>query len=538
MSHWAILPIVVPLMFGAGLVLLRGFSIEMRRTFAAMAVLLALALGLRLGTETVDGTVLAYLLGNWRAPFGIALAADRLTVVMLLLSSLAALLCLVAATDNDADDHAPHFHALLCFQLMGLNGAFLTADLFNLFVFFEVLLISSYALLLHGADGKRVRAATHYVVVNLTGSALFLIAVSLLYGITGTLNMADLAQRLAALPDADRTLAASASLMLLVVFALKAALLPLYLWLPGTYRQASAPVAALFAIMTKVGVYAIARVFCLLGNTDAGSAGLVGPWHFWLGLATILGGSVGAIAARDLRSLAAALTIVSAGMLLAILGVDRAPSVGAALYYLAHSTLIGAALFLVASLVARARPHAADRLQVAEPIVHGAWLGGLFALVAIAAASLPPLSGFIAKIGLLTHAGTGAARAAVWAVILISGLLVLIAVARAASILFWRPLEGQNAETGSATSSAAAPAQSALRSLPATALSVAAALLGSVVLTLYAGPLQRYLDAAAVALYQPSRYVAAVMTAAPADQPPAASRMQRARTSMVAEQTP
>jgi multicomponent K+:H+ antiporter subunit D len=158
---------------------------------------------------------------------------------------------------------------------MGLCGAFLTADLFNLFVFFEVLLAASYGLLLHGGTRARHRAALHYVVFNLAGSALFLIAVSLLYGVAGTLNMADLAQKLPLLPPAQARLAQAAVLMLLVVFAVKAALLPLYFWLPDTYAAASAPVAALFAIMTKVGVYAIARTSTLLLGPRAGR------WRVW-----------------------------------------------------------------------------------------------------------------------------------------------------------------------------------------------------------------------------------------------------------------
>src|SRR5690606_25436471 len=177
-----------------------------------------------------------------------------------------------------------------------------TADLFNLFVFFEVLLIASYGLLLHGGGAARLKASIHYVVFNLAGSGLFLIAVSLIYAITGTLNMADLAGRVAELPATDTALIRSAALLLLVVFCVKAALLPLYFWLPATYGSATAPVAALFAIMTKVGVYTIARVYTLIFGSEGGvSADVAWPWLAWLALATVGLGAAGALAANHLR---------------------------------------------------------------------------------------------------------------------------------------------------------------------------------------------------------------------------------------------
>ncbi len=196
MSHWIIVPVVLPLMCGALLVLLAGRAptFMARVSVAATAALLAVTIALLIQADS--GSVQAYLLGNWRAPFGISLVLDRLSALMLALTAGVALAALIYARGGD-DQRGPHFHALFQFQLMGLNGAFLTADLFNLFVFFEVMLISSYGLLLHGAGAVRLRASLHYVGFNLAGAALFLIAVSLLYGLTGTLNMADMAQRMA-----------------------------------------------------------------------------------------------------------------------------------------------------------------------------------------------------------------------------------------------------------------------------------------------------------------------------------------------------
>jgi multicomponent K+:H+ antiporter subunit D len=250
---------VMPLMAGAICLLLEQRSPLLARALSIGTTVLLLGVALYLAGVAATGTVHSYLLGNWKAPFGIVLALDRLSALMLVLTAVVAVASVLYARGGAArgahDEQGPHYHALFQFQLMGLNGAFLTADLFNLFVFFEVLLIASYGLLLHGGGASRLKAAIHYVGFNLTGSALFLIAVALLYGITGTLNMADLAQRVAVLGPEKATLVRSAALLLIVVFGVKAALLPLYFWLPDTYRAAAAPVAALFAIMTQVGVY-------------------------------------------------------------------------------------------------------------------------------------------------------------------------------------------------------------------------------------------------------------------------------------------
>jgi multicomponent K+:H+ antiporter subunit D len=528
MPHLPILPILLPLMIGALLVLLRNGSIALRRASTGATLLTTLALALLLARETADGTVLAYLVGNWRAPFGIALAVDRLTVLMLILTSLAAIFCVVAAADGE-DARAPHFHALLCFQVMGLNGAFLTADLFNLFVFFEVLLISSYALLLHAADGERVRAATHYVVVNLTGSALFLIAVSLLYGVTGTLNMADLAVKIALLPPADVTLAYSAAAMLLVVFALKAALLPLYFWLPGTYRAASPAVAALFAIMTKVGVYSIARVFTLFA---AGSTAIGGPapafdaptpWLLPLGLATLALAGCGALAARDLRALVAALVIGSAGTLLATLGLRSEAGSAATLYYLVHSTFAAAAAFLLVGLVRTARGPHEDRMEVGTPIARAAAVGCLYFLVALVLAGLPPMSGFVAKLGVLASAGSHLTTPWFWGVVLAAGLLSIVALARTGSVLFWRPLHEATSDEAHArpnqplarAASATTRSIDAVSALPATTLALAFALVCGIAVVVAAAPLQRHFAATAADLHDPRAYVEAVLRAEP-----------------------
>ncbi|HUF49672.1 MAG TPA: proton-conducting transporter membrane subunit, partial [Longimicrobiales bacterium] len=228
-GHMVILPVLVPFFTGSALILLALRRIEAQRAVSLAGVVLLLALSAWLVGTADRGATLVYRLGDWPAPFGIVLVLDRLSALMVLLTSVIALFSLLHAVQGE-DAAGPLYHSLFQFQLVGLNGAFLTGDLFNLFVFFEILLIASYCLLVHGSTGPRLRAGVHYVVLNLAGSALFLIAVGTLYGVTGTLNMADMALKVALLGPADAALVRAAALLLLIVFALKAALIPLYFW--------------------------------------------------------------------------------------------------------------------------------------------------------------------------------------------------------------------------------------------------------------------------------------------------------------------
>ncbi len=215
-----------------------------------------------------------YLPSNWNVPFGIVLVADRLAALMLVLTGVVALASLLFAT---ARWHRAgvHFHALFQMQLMGVNGAFLTGDLFNLFVFFEVMLAASYGLLLHGSGRARVGAGLKYIAFNLLASSLFLIGVAMLYGITGTLNFADMAQRIPDIPATDRGLLHAGIAILGVAFLAKAAMWPLNFWLAPAYTAASAPVAALFVILTKVGIYAVLRLWTLLLSGGGRRVGVV-----------------------------------------------------------------------------------------------------------------------------------------------------------------------------------------------------------------------------------------------------------------------
>ncbi|MDZ4103891.1 MAG: monovalent cation/H+ antiporter subunit D [Hydrogenophaga sp.] len=518
MNHWIIAPVVLPLMCGATLVLIGGRAPALAARISGVATAALLAVAIALLVQADRGGVQAYLVGNWAAPFGISLVLDRLSALMLTLTAGVALAALLYARGGD-DRRGPHFHALFQFQLMGLNGAFLTADLFNLFVFFEVLLISSYGLLLHGAGLARLRASLHYVGFNLAGAALFLIAVSLLYGLTGTLNMADMAQRMAHLPADRGLLLQSAALLLLVVFFVKAALLPLYFWLPATYGAACAPAAALFAVMTKVGVYSVLRVSTLIFGEDGGpTAGVAGPWLPALALATIALAAIGALAAQQLRTQIGYLVIGSAGTLLLAVGLAQPATVAAGLFYMVNSTLVAATLFLLVDRIAYARGQSADTLRAGPFDGSRHRLGVTFLVCAVAAAGMPPLAGFMGKALLLQAAGPTVWGAWTIAAVLAGSLLVMVALARSGSVLFWSPAPATPAQASSPIETGALPPHAGH------GLALVLLLAAMLACSLAAGPLSRYTQATAAQLFERQAYLRAVLGAQPV---PAANDVRR-----------
>ncbi|MDO9206219.1 monovalent cation/H+ antiporter subunit D [Methylotenera sp.] len=501
MNHLIITPVVVPLLAGILLLLLREQDVAIKRLLSLGSLIAQLGLALLLVKTVSTGDIFVYALGNWAAPFGIVLVADRLTVWMLSTTALLSIFAFIYAM-HSTDKAGRHFHALFQLQLFGLNGAFLTGDLFNLFVFFEILLLASYGLLLHGGGRLRTKAGLHFVVINLAGSTLFLFAVGTLYGILGTLNMADLALKVASVPPENLPLVRAAGLLLFGVFALKAALLPLYLWLPAAYAHTSAPVAALFAIMTKVGAYCILRIYTLIYAEQAGpAANLIESWLLPLALATLMVGVLGAVGSRHLRLQTAYLVIASVGTLLIAFGLNSQAGIATGLYYLPHTTFASAALFLLADAIARRRGEMADRLDPGPVIASPRLFGGLFMITAILMAGLPPLSGFLGKFMLLRAALDHPALPWVMAVVLISGLLALIALARTGSLLFYR------------VHAASADNQSSNVDKPCfNELAPIVGLLGlCLVLTIWAEPVLQYTNSTALQLLQPYHYIHAVL---------------------------
>lgn len=438
-THLAIAPVVIPAIAAplALLMMRRRRRVGVGISLLSCSAMLVAALTLLV--LSMDGTIRTYAIGEWAAPFGIVLVVDRLSAIMLTLAASLSLIAMLHAVLTRTDRDGWHFHPLFQFQMLGLNGAFLTGDLFNLFVFFEVLLIASYGLMLHGQGPARLKAGIQYVIVNIVGSSLFLIALGLLYALTGTLNMADMGLQVAATGPDDQGLLRVAALLLATVFAIKAALVPLHLWLPRTYAVTTPAVAALFAIMTKVGVYAMIRVVPLIFGDDAGAAAWApAPYLMPIAILTAIVGFAGVFVARNLSEQAAYAIIGSTGTLMIAVSAWQVDSITAALYYLVHSTLSGAALFLVADVVARRRGSHVDHASPGPVFAHRQLAALLFMAAAIATAGLPPLSGFIGKLMILQSVADIDGWAWGWTAILATTLIGVIGFARTGSAIFWK----------------------------------------------------------------------------------------------------
>lgn len=468
--HLIIAPIVLPLLVAA-LQLLIGE--RRRRTVVVLSItscvaLVGVAVALLLAASQQGGEAAmtaVYRIGDWPARFGIVLVLDRLSALMVLLTAVLALAILPYAL-APWRHRGGHFQPLFQFLLMGLNGAFLTGDLFNLFVFFEVLLAASYGLALHGSGARRVSAGLHYIAVNLTASMLFLLGVSLIFGVTGTLNMAALAELIPQVPSRTRALLHAGAALLGVAFLIKTAMWPLGFWLPRTYAAASPAVAAMFALMTKVGIYVLLRLSLLLFGDGAGTASshFGSDWMLWGGVATVAAGIVGMLGARDLGKLAGYNVVISAGTLLGAVGLHQPAVTAGALAYLVISTLGIAAFFLIAGLMASDGDEETDDTLNLEPYDPGgddsksdalfaaedesrvvisapvAMLGISFFACAILLAGLPPLSGFLAKFALLApmlEVPPRLGTLVLFTLIIVAGFCTVIALCRAGIQIFW-----------------------------------------------------------------------------------------------------
>jgi multicomponent K+:H+ antiporter subunit D len=545
--HLIVAPVLLPLTTAALLLLIgerrhrAKALIGVAATVGGLAVAVALMLWVR--NHSGAAAIGIYLPSNWRAPFGIVLVVDGFTALMLALTGVVSV---AAALFGLGRWHRAgvHYHTLFQLQLAGVNGAFLTGDLFNLFVFFEVMLAASYGLLLHGSGTLRVRAGLKYIAFNLLASTLFLVGVAIIYGVTGTLNYADIAQKLPQIPAADRGLLHAGAAILGVAVLAKAAMWPLNFWLASAYSAAAAPVAAVFVMLTKVGVYTILRLWTLLLAGEAGASVLFGGDVLIAGgLATLAFGAIGMLASQQLRRVAGYSLIISSGTSLAVIGVGDAKVIGAALFYLVGSTVASCALYLLAELVERSREidaappiraEESDRLPfqlehreslaeerddealAGEAIPAAtAFLGLSFIGCALMIAGLPPLAGFIAKFAILGAlldpvAGSAALhppaaapmRIVLFVMLLASGLLSTIALSRAGLRHFWMPHDR------------APPHLRIIECVPIAMLLVTCAMLA-----IRAEPVLRYARDAASGLADPARYIDAVMSAAPAPGP-------------------
>ncbi|WP_311223886.1 MULTISPECIES: monovalent cation/H+ antiporter subunit D [unclassified Acidovorax] len=548
MPHLMLAPIMLPLVTAALMLLLREERQRLKLGVNILSTLLGLVIAIALLQWThkagAPSSMGVYLPGNWPAPFGIVLVLDRLSALMLVLTGVVAL-CSIVFSATRWHRAGVHYHPLFQFQLMGLAGAFLTADLFNLFVFFEIMLAASYGLLLHGSGRTRIQTGLHYIAINLAASSLFLIGASMLYGITGTLNMADLARSIPQVAAADRGLLHAASGILATAFLIKAAVWPLNFWLVPAYSAATAPVGALFALMTKVGIYTLLRLWTLMFSSEAGASALFGGlWLIGGGLITMAFGAIGMMGSQRLTNLAGHAALLSSGTLLAALGFGQNVLTAGLLFYLPSSVMAVSALFLLADLIDRWRndgaslapyetdgdapflnaqllPTTAHNLDEDEVVLIGrvipaaaAFLGLAFLACTLVIAGLPPLSGFVGKFAMLTallnplglgsSAGNqpGAPGWMLIALLIATGLVALIALTRAGINHFW------------ASHDRPTPQLRVAEGLP-----IAVLLSACVVLTVQADSVMRFMQATANSLHAPSTYVRAVMSAKPAPGP-------------------
>lgn len=474
-QHLIIAPILIPFITGALILLYddRARTGKFWLSLISASLQLILAVKLLVQAKAGAGTgaegISFYLLGDWLAPMGIVLVLDRLAAMMLVMTALLAIPSLIYARAG-WHRQGQHYFALFQFLMMGLNGAFLTGDIFNLFVFFEILLAASYGLLLHGSGQARVQAGLHYIAMNLAASLLFLLGVAIIYGITGTLNMAHLANMISQISPEDRPFLHIALGLLGIAFLVKAGSWPLSFWLPNAYMAAAAPVGAMFAIMTKVGVYAILRFAMLMfGDTAGPSEGFGAIVLITLGMATVVFGLLGVLASQGLGRMAAHSVIISSGTILAVIGFALAgggePLLAGVLYYMVGSTLACGALFLlvepmgredgsIAALLALTRDaygieedEEEDEASLAIP-AGIAVLSLCFALCLLALAGLPPFPGFIGKVAMIQGL-IDASEMSPWlpwgfvALLLLSSFATLIGLARIGIETFWATEDGQ-----------------------------------------------------------------------------------------------
>ncbi len=446
MNQWMMMPLLIPAIVSALIVVTARFDQVLARVFCMVATILMLAVDIKLMSLAEQGITITYSLGNWPPPMAISLALDRFTALMLVLSGVIGVLMSLAAMDGQ-DNRGRHFHSLLLLQLMGVHGAFMTHDLFNLFVFFEVMLGASYGLMVYGGGKRRLQAGIQFVVINLLGSTLFLVAVGLIYSVTGALDLLDLRTRLGSLATGDRAIANVGLVLLFAVFSIKAAVVPFHFWLPTAYSNTGPIVAGLFALSTKVGIYATIRVFySLIAGQEHLFSSWVTAWLMPASLITVTLGMMGVLGSRTLGQMASYASLASSGAIMISVGLFNAPATIAGIYYLVHSTFAGALIFLIVEVVARSRPSLTDRLRVGPKIRQAGFVASLFVVGGIGLVGLPPLSGFLGKLLIIQNSGGGQVSIWVGGVLLVTSLFGMMGFARAGSTLFWKssshPIDG------------------------------------------------------------------------------------------------
>jgi multicomponent Na+:H+ antiporter subunit D len=441
MINLLLLPILIPLVTAILLIFFKD-RVFWQKALSLAAMLFQLVVSVLLVRRVYLEGIQTLNIGSWPAPFGITLVSDMLSALLVLTTSIVALACLIYSFYAIGKEREKfYYYSFFQFLLVGVNGAFTTGDIFNLFVFFEVMLMSSYVLLVLGGTKIQLRETIKYTLVNVISSALFVIAVAYLYAVTGTLNMAHLSIRIAELGQSS--ILTIIAVLFLIVFGLKGAIFPLYFWLPGSYYAPPTPVLALFGgLLTKVGVYSILRTFTLLFYHDTSyTHALLG----WLSIATIVVGVIGAIAYRNLRQIVIYNIIVAVGVITFGISMMSPESLEGSIFYLLQDMVMKSVLFLLVGIVVYVTG-TNDLNKFSGLIQSYPLIGWLFFIVALSLAGVPPFSGFIGKL-LIVKASLTEGLLFEAIVVLLSSLLVLYSVMKIFMNGFWGEKKGYEPKT-------------------------------------------------------------------------------------------
>ena len=509
MPHLLVLPILIPLATLVATLLFWG-RVRVQRTIHLVGAAALTIATIVLAVDVWSNGILHLQLGMWEAPFGITLVADVLSVAMLVVVGVTgAAVAVFASGSIDTEREHFGFYPLYHGLLMGVCGAFLAGDLFNLYVWFEVMLITSFVLLVLGNERAQVQGASTYVIINLVSSLCFLAAIGLLYGMTGSLNLADLAVRLPAVENS--ALVTTVAMLFLIAFGIKAAVFPLFFWLPASYHTPPVAVSAIFAgLLTKVGVYAMIRVFTLLFTQN-----IAYTHELLLGVAllTMVTGVLGAAAQYEVRKVLSFHIVSQIGYMVLGLALFTPLALLGAVFYIVHHIIVKTNLFLISGIAHRFEGtfelESLGGLYRSKP-----WLAILFAIPALSLAGLPPLSGFWAKL-VIIRAGLEVQEYAAVAVALVVGLLTLYSMTKIWNQAFWKPLTNRQESTaeGSKVGVQAAPVPQ--RSLAWMVVPVVVLAAMTLAIGLYAEPLAVVADRAANELLMPETYVDAVLNQTP-----------------------
>lgn len=430
MNNILVLPMVLPILTGIVQIFLRPY-LRVQKWLSIMTMLVTAGISLYLLNLIQENGILRLDFGGWAPPYGILFVADSFSMLLVLTASIVTIVCLLYSFFSIGEPRERmFFYPFVHFLVAGVNGSFLTGDLFNLFVCFEVMLLASYVLISLGGTKVQLRESMKYVAINVLSSWFFLVAIGYLYGTLGTLNMAHLSERIA--ESGQTPLLTVISIIFLVVFSLKAGLL-LYFWLPGSYSAPPTAIAALFgALLTKVGIYALFRVFTLLFYHEPSIT------HTLIGIMaglTLIGGSIGAIAYKDIRLIVSYNVVIAVGFMLVGLAVSTESALEGAVYYLVHDMIVKALLFLIAgTMIALTRKAKIDSMS--GLIGNYPLLGWLFFIVTLSLAGIPPFSGFLGKV-LVGQGAIESGSYVLLALAFISSIFVLYSLLRIFLNCFW-----------------------------------------------------------------------------------------------------